>query len=183
MGPDRKPRKWLYYFIPIVSLVLIIGLIFLIPPIRKPVIDWINRLIFGPEQNGENYNPEKDKENAKKVILDFYHAYQELAPKKIISLTEEPLTYWETTHCENLREQDIGYNEPDISLNDLSFDFKNINSNEAEIVVKRLNVLEVTMPFKFGETTQGDMSFELRKGNGWRITNRTYISLWVSRVY
>jgi hypothetical protein len=183
MGPDRKPRKWLYYFIPIVSLILIIGLIFLIPPIRKPVIDWINRLIFGPEQNGENYNPEKDKARAKKVILDFYHAYQELAPKKIISLTEEPLTYWETTHCENLREQDIGYNEPDISLNDLSFDFKNINNNEAEIVVKRLNVLEVTMPFKFGETTQGDMSFELRKGNGWRITNRTYISLWVSRVY
>ena len=165
------------------SLVLIIALILLIPGVRNPLFDWINRLIFGPEQNGGNYDPEKDKASVKKLILDFYHAYQELSPKNVIEMTEEPLTYWETTHCETLREQDKGYNEPLISLSDLFFDFKSINSSVAEVGVKRLNVLEVTMPFKFGETTQGDISFDLRKENKWKIINRTYNSLWVSDVY
>ena len=163
-------------------MILIIGLILLIPGIRNNLIDWLTNLIFGPQQK-ENYDPEKDKENAKKVILKFYHAYQELSPRKIISLTEEPLSFWEITHCQNLEKQDQGYNEKNISLDDLSFVFKEFNNNEAEINVTRLNVLEVPMPFKFGETTQGDMSFKLKKDGNWKIVNRTYNTLWVSEVY
>ena len=183
MGPDKKPRKWLYYFIPVLSLLLIIGLIFLIPGIRNNLIDWIKRLIFGPQQDEKNYDPEKEKENAKKVILGFYHAYQEFSLEKIISLTKEPLTFWEVTHCENLGQQDKDYNEPNISMASLVFEFKKFNNNEAEVDVKRLNVLEVPMPYKFGETAQGDMSFRLRKENDWKIINRTYNNLWVSGVY
>lgn len=183
MSPYRKPRKWLYFFIPILLLVLIIGLIFLIPSTRNSVLDRINRLLFGPQKSEWNYSPEKDKENVKRVILDFYHAYQKLSPEKIIFLTKEPLTTWEITQCENLKQQNKGYDEKYVSLDNLSFEFKTFNINEAEITVKRLNVLKVPMPFKFGETTQGDMSFRLRKENDWKIINRTYNTLWVSTVF
>ena len=183
MVTDRNPRKWLYFFIPILSLVLIIGLILLIPGIRNNLKDRLTNLIFGSPQKEEIYDPAKDEEYAKKVILDFYHAYQELSPGKIISLTKEPLTSWEMIHCENLRKQDEGYDEKYISLDDMSFEFKTFNSNEAEINVKRLNVSKIQMPAKFGETTQGEMGFKLSKESRWKIINRTYNSIWVSGVY
>jgi hypothetical protein len=183
MVTDRKPRKWIYYFVPILSLILIIGLILLIPGIRNNLKNRLTNLIFGSPGKEENYDPQKDEENAKKVILDFYHAYQGLSPEKIISLTKEPLTSWELIHCENLRKQDAGYDERYISLDNLSFEFNKFNSNEAEINVKRLNVLKIQMPAKFGETTQGEMGFKLSKESGWKIINRTYNSLWVSGVY
>lgn len=183
MSPDKKPRKWPYFFIPILSLVLIIGLILLIPGIRNNLKDRITNLIFGSPQKEEIYDPGKEEENAKKVILDFYHAYQDLSPGKIISLTEEPLTSWEVIHCENLRKQDEGYDEEYISLNNLSFELNKFNSAEAEINVKRLNVSKIQMPAKFGETTQGEMGFKLSKESGWKIINRTYNSIWVSGVY
>jgi len=182
MYPDNKPRRWLYYFVPILSLILIIGLILLIPGIRNNLKDRVTNLIFGSPQK-EVYDPAKDDENAKKVILDFYHAYQDLSPGKIISLTKEPLTSWEMIHCENLRKQDEGYDEKYISLDSMSFELNKFNSNEAEINVKRLDVSKIQMPAKFGETTQGEMGFKLSKESGWKIINRTYNSVWVSGVY
>lgn len=130
----------------------------------------------------EEYNPEKEAEEVKNLILAFYQGYQELNPEKLSQITEEPLSVWEKHHSENLKNQEKNYKQPKISLSDLNFEFLNFKADEGEVVVKRKN-LQVIMPFKFGETSQGEMRFKVKKINGWKIVDRTYNSLWVSTVY
>ena len=182
MSENKKSHKWKILISIVVFLTIVVFLLFS-PKIFNSASNNILGLIFGSGQQNENYEPEKEKENIRTIIVDFYDTYQKLDSEKLVSLTNGPLSLWEKNHISVIKEQDQGYNQAIISLSNLNFEFKNYNANDTEISVTRLNILETPMPFKFGETTQGIMKFKLKKENSWKIVDRTYNSLWVSEVY
>ncbi len=180
----KRSKKWLYWFVPVMLIIVTIAVIAIVPSWRQAIIDKITTLIYGPPPQEQAYNSDKDKAAIQGNILDFYHAYQEFDAKKIVALTDEPLTTYEKKHCETLKKQDENYNQPKLEVKNLTFEYKTFNATDAEISVKRNNVLDVSMPFKFGETAQGEMQFKLKKdGEDWKIINRTYNTIWVSEVY
>jgi hypothetical protein len=136
----------------------------------------------------ENYNPEKEKEEIRKVILAYYQGYIDQNPEKITACTTEPLSTWEKEQAKSFKAHDRNLKpqgDVTITLKDIDIPIENYNLDiqNAEVKVKR--IIEIKNSQRLGESSNLETKMKLKKteDGSWKIYDRTYCDMWVSIVY